>query len=160
VFWFTASLQAGAAPPERPVAAPTLTSLARLRRDHAGARLLLVEDNAINREVAEALLMQAGLSVVLAEDGIEAVDQALSGQFALILMDVQMPGMDGLQATRMIRAQALDHQPPILAMTANAFSQDREACTAAGMTGFVVKPVEPDQLYDALLHALSQGGAP
>jgi two-component system, sensor histidine kinase and response regulator len=137
---------------------------ARLRARHAGACVLLVDDNAVNRVIATELLQSVGLRVHVACDGPEAVSQAIALQPDLVLMDVQMPGMDGLQATRELRQR---HQArlPILAMTANAFSEDREACLAAGMDDHLAKPVDPERLYAALLKWLpappdSGSGAP
>jgi PAS domain S-box-containing protein len=125
----------------------------RLQRDHAGQRVLLVEDNAINQEVAVALLAATGLQVETAEDGARAVELALARPYDLVLMDVQMPRMDGLAATRALR-QRLGGALPIIAMTANAFGEDRSACLEAGMNDHVAKPVDPELLYATLLRWL------
>jgi len=120
------------------------------------AKILVAEDGEINRLVVTAMLGKAGYQVEVAQDGIKAFEAALSGDYDLILMDVQMPEMDGYQATSAIRGLP-DHkraQVPILAFTANALQEDRNACLAAGMNDFISKPVEKDRLLATIAHWL------
>jgi hypothetical protein len=130
-----------------------------LQRQHAGRRVLLAEDEPIGREVVVCLLEAVGLQVVCAADGQEAVRLAGSQHFDVVLMDMQMPLMDGPEATRHIRQTGLRKDMPIVALTANVFTQDREICEAAGMNDFLAKPVDPDALFAVLLKWLSATGS-
>jgi signal transduction histidine kinase/CheY-like chemotaxis protein/HPt (histidine-containing phosphotransfer) domain-containing protein len=116
-----------------------------------GARILLAEDNAINQQVASEILIDAGLQVEVADNGKLAVAMVETGHYDLILMDMQMPVMNGLEATGLIRQQDRFANLPIVAMTANVMQADRDRCIAAGMNDFVAKPIEPDDLFRALL---------
>ncbi|WAC73055.1 response regulator [Roseateles sp. SL47] len=137
---------------------PEDDALQVLRSRHTGRRILLAEDNPINQEVAQELLTSAGLQVDVVSDGASAVDRARQVDFDLILMDVQMPIMDGLTATRQIRA-AGGTGVPIIAMTANAFGEERQACLDAGMNDHIAKPVDPQRLYEVLQRQLSAAAA-
>ncbi|MEW6676709.1 MAG: PAS domain S-box protein [Pseudomonadota bacterium] len=129
-----------------------------LRREFAGAQILLVEDEPVSREVASLELQEVGLLVDQAENGEQALEMARRKPYALILMDMQMPIMNGIDATRAIRAGSLNSDTPILAMTANAFQDDRQRCLDAGMNDHISKPVDPDCLYETLLKWLKAGG--
>lgn len=115
-----------------------------------GQPVLLVEDNEVNQQVARELLEQSGLTVTIANHGREAVDLLRESSFEVILMDVQMPVMDGLTATRLIRKEGLAPKTPIVAMTANAMAGDRDLCIDAGMDDYVAKPIEPEELMATL----------
>jgi hypothetical protein len=155
-FWFMVYLQRGGA-----AVAPAPTFLqdgndAMLLRDFFGARILLAEDEPINREVSIGMLEDVGLHVDIAMDGVEALALARKNSYAVILMDVQMPQMNGLEATRAIRADSLNRNTPILAMTANAFEEDRQACFAAGMNDHIAKPLKPGRLFEVMHCWLTQ----
>jgi PAS domain S-box-containing protein len=149
-FWLTARLQRGhPVMTRRPPSADEIPTRL-VRRHNQNTRLLLVEDNAVNREVMHELLSGIGLNVDCVENGFEAVAKARSIDYGLILMDVQMPVMDGLSATRAIRALPNRMGTPIVAVTADAFADDRRACAKAGMNDFLSKPVSPETLYAML----------
>jgi len=149
-FWFTARL--ARAEPLDTVPAPRATPPeVTISEFHAGRRVLVVEDDAANREVALDLLSHAELVCDVAGDGFEALECLATQTYDLILMDVQMPRMDGLEATRRIRSLPRGREVPIVAFTANAFEQDRERCLAAGMSDFIAKPVDAHALYQTVL---------
>ncbi|MFG6459493.1 ATP-binding protein [Roseateles sp. BYS96W] len=157
-FWFTLDVdttdEALAIPAVAPRPYSVRERLAALA-DSRPLRILLAEDNAVNQEVAVALIGSAGLTVDVAVDGRQAVDMVKAGDYALVLMDVQMPVMDGLEATRTIRQLPEGATLPILAMTANAFDEERRRCLEAGMDDHVAKPVVAEQLFATLYDWLS-----
>jgi signal transduction histidine kinase/ActR/RegA family two-component response regulator len=147
-FWFTAKLQTvGARAVERPNAPEPAAPPAPLG-SRASQRLLVVEDNAVNRKLISVVLKKAGWPHSFAENGQQAVDLADAERFELILMDCQMPVMDGFEATRRLRVGngRTPRDVPVVALTANAFAGDREACMQAGMDGFVAKPFNAPEL--------------
>ena len=123
----------------------------RISERIGGARVLLAEDNAINQQVAEEILQSVGLVVEIAENGVEAVRMVASAEYDVVLMDIQMPEMDGLEAARKIRADARFATLPIIAMTAHAMAGDREKSLAAGMDGHITKPISKKQLFASLI---------
>ncbi len=140
-----------------PAAAAGHECAALMRGLHSGQRVLLAEDNLVNQEVAGELLRSLGLVVETADNGQRAVELASSRHYDLVLMDVQMPVMDGIAASIALRERVGDALP-IVAMTANAFSEDRAACLRAGMNDHVAKPVDPDHLCATLLRWLPPRG--
>ncbi|MBW8844947.1 MAG: response regulator [Burkholderiales bacterium] len=143
---------------ERASEAPTgggMADLAETMRPIHGARVLLVEDNPVNQQVACAFLAMVRLEVEVAENGLEAVERLRQESFDAVLMDMQMPEMDGLTATRLIRAMPQHADLPIIAMTAGAMAHDVQDCLAAGMNAHVSKPIDPKQLVRTLLAWIS-----
>jgi PAS domain S-box-containing protein len=157
-FWFTVRLDKST---DAVLPAPTITgktTVERLLDEYRGTRILLAEDEPINQVVSRELLKNAGLVVDLAEDGQQALELAKQNTYALILMDMQMPHMNGIEATMAIRALPAYARTPILAMTANAFDEDRQVCLDAGMNDHIAKPVYRDKLYETLLAWLETRG--
>ena len=160
LFWFTVLVEKFEGRARLPLPLSRNQVAQELQKSFAGTRVLLAEDNAVNQEVAVALLSSAGLQVDVAEDGQQAVDMVERQDYALVLMDVQMPVMDGLDATRTIRRSARGRDLPILAMTANAFAEERQRCLDAGMNDHVAKPVVAEQLFATLRLWLSKQATP
>ncbi len=160
-FWFTAKLhaagaQAREAPSPREAVVASHDVEKQLKSRHHGARVLVADDNRINQELATELLRLVDLQVEVADNGRIAVDMARRGAYDMILMDMQMPEMDGLEATRLIRTVIELDSTPIVAMTASAFGADRDACLAAGMNDHIGKPVNPSTLYEKMLRWLDE----
>ena len=124
-----------------------------------GKKVLLVEDNLLNQEIAQAILQDAGFTVDTADDGdvaVERLQDSKQGEFDLVLMDIQMPKMDGYAATRQIRTLPSDvANVPIVAMTANAFEEDKQRAIRAGMNAHIAKPIEAGRLMETLSHILT-----
>ena len=154
-FWFTVKLKKG----DEVAATPTATAVdaeAEIRQRYAGQRILLVDDEPINREVTLIQLEDLELLIDTAEDGEEAVAMAQKTRYAAIFMDMQMPKLNGVEATQQIRQLPGYRDIPIIAMTANAFAEDKAQCLAAGMNDFLTKPFIPEELFAILLRALSR----
>jgi signal transduction histidine kinase len=153
-FWFTARLSKALHEAQTLSHATGEDLVDLIKQRSAGHCVLLAEDDAFNQEIGTYLLSEVGLQVEIAKDGRQALEMAARKRYTLILMDVQMPHMDGLEACRKIRQLAADNDVPIWAMTANAFAEDRARCLAAGMDAFMSKPVQVAVLYQNLLALL------
>ena len=154
-FWFTARLSKRS-PAGIDDAQPISRAEQLIRERHQGRCVLVVDDDPLNREVAQFILEDVGLAVDQAEDGVQALHKAGERSYAAILMDMQMPNLDGVTATRQIRALPNCRKVPILAITANAFAEDKARCLEAGMNDFVAKPFNPETLYSVLLECLER----
>ena len=152
-FWFTARLKKGV---EAPRTLPTEIGAAEadLQHKYFGHRVLVVDDDPINREVAQIQLEAVDLIVDTAEDGLVAFTMAQRIVYSAIFMDMQMPNLDGIEATKQIREIPGYRHVPIIAMTANAFAEDKAQCFEAGMSDFLIKPFDPDTLFTTLLRSL------
>ena len=157
-FWFSVKLKKGGAPDSAPTEA-ALDAEAEIRQRYAGQRILVVDDEPINREVALMQFEAVGLVADTAEDGAKAVAMARENRYAAIFMDMQMPKLNGVEATQEIRQLPGYRDTPIIAMTANVFAEDKERCFKAGMNDFLIKPFNPDELFAVLLRSLSRRDA-
>jgi CheY-like chemotaxis protein len=159
-FWFTVALKKVAERRE----ADRIDQAAKsddetvLKQHYFGQRVLVVDDEPVNREVALMQLEDVDLLVDAAADGEEAVAMAWKNSYAAIFMDMQMPRLNGIDATRQIRRLPGYRDTPIIAMTANAFAEDKALCLDAGMSDFLIKPFKPEELFGILLRALSNRG--
>jgi signal transduction histidine kinase len=154
-FWFTVAL--GSARSENSAMAAVEASpsaSAALASEFADARVLVAEDNPINQRLIHALLDDIGMQIDIASDGAAAVDMAIAGHYALILMDLQMPKLNGIDATRAIRQAPGCKRMPIIALTASVFDRDWQRCLDAGMDGYIAKPLAPESLYGTMLEWL------
>ena len=153
-FHFTAWMQETHGTASRDVADGSTAAEERLRTTHSRSRILLVDDDAAGRDVAQALLDIVDMQVTLAVDGAEALRLATQNRYDLILIDMRMPRMNGIEATRAIRGDSINSATPILAITAHAFAEDRQTCMDAGMNDHIPKPVMAQELYEAMLRWL------
>ncbi|MBX3670689.1 MAG: PAS domain S-box protein [Rhodocyclaceae bacterium] len=160
-FWFSARLKKPLAPDAARMQCSNFDAAAALRHEFPAATIMVAEDDPFNQEIALTLLQDIGYEVDIASDGLRAVELAREHDYAAIFMDVQMPGMDGIEAARRIRQLSRQDGTPIIAMTASAFFEDRIRCLDAGMSEFLGKPVQPALFYSSLLACLRAraGGA-
>jgi PAS domain S-box-containing protein len=150
-FWFTARLKKSRPTRSKAPAVALEEAEAVLKRDFPGRRVLLVDDEPINREVALMMLDLAGQTAEIAKNGLEALELVARHRYDLILMNLQMPNLDGVEAARRIRQLPHGADVPILAMTASAFPEDKAKCLEAGMNDFITKPIRPQLLYETML---------
>ncbi len=150
-FWFTSRLRKGAAVVQEEVERPIQDAAETLRTRYRNLRALLVDDDALNQEIGQMILEDVGIIVDLANDGQMAIEMAQQVAYDVILMDMQMPRVDGMDATRAIRNFPTTRTVPIIAMTANAFMEDKALCFASGMNDFITKPFDPQLLYAAIV---------
>ena len=155
-FWFTACLKKRVSHDFDKVQVEATNAEEQIRTQHRGRTVLLVDDEPINLEIAKSYLEESGLVVDTAKDGVEAVSLSKEESYALILMDMQMPRMNGVEATQKIREIPSHWNTPIIAMTANAFAEDKARCIEAGMNDVVVKPYPPDRLFGVLIKWLER----
>jgi two-component system, sensor histidine kinase and response regulator len=157
-FWLAARWPLGQGPmPGTPTSWEPLAQeiIRQLRLQHAGARILVAEDEPISSDIVSYMLQRAGLTVQVVSDGLQALSCAQAELYDLILLDMQMPGLDGPAVTRALRACGASSGAPVLALTASAFEQDRRTCEDAGMNGFLTKPLEMGRLLTEVLHWLT-----
>ncbi|WP_305073217.1 PAS domain S-box protein [Propionivibrio sp.] len=165
-FWFTVRLVCGKSDEYAMTVSNILATLTDrnpellLRQRYRDRRILVVDDDPLNQEVARSLLEAADLVIDTAGDGVQAVRMVGENDYAAILMDMQMPNLDGVNATRQLRTDPRLDRIPVLAMTANAFAEDRQLCLEAGMNDFIAKPFDPELLYSVLLYWLDAPPAP
>ena len=157
-FWFTACLKMAEGESDAEANGGQASADAELliRERYSGQRILVVDDEPLNLEIALIQLESVGLVVDIAGDGLQAVALARSNSYAAIFMDMQMPKLNGLEAAQQIRQLPGCREIPIVAMTANAFAEDKALCVKAGMNDFLVKPFMPDQLFAVVLRALAR----
>ena len=155
-FWFTVQLRRDSVSVASPAEAGPSDTERLIREQFAGSAVLVVDDDALNREVAERILGFSGLKVECAEHGEMALEMLDRQTYSLVLMDMQMPIMDGLEATRRIRQRTRHATLPVIAMTANAYEQDRRRCFEAGMDDILIKPFDQKDIFACILNWLKQ----